>query len=339
MAKPTLLYVDDERQNLVAFKASFRKQYEVYLAQSGEEALQVLRETPVQVIVADQRMPGMTGVQLFERILAEFPDPIRMVLTGYSDVQAIVDAINKGQIYYYITKPWKHEELGMILEKGFEAYRFRTENRSLQVEKQQLQLEAERQQKANLLSQFETLKNQVNPHFLFNSLNVLLDLIHDDADLAEDFIVKLTRVYRYVLELKDQDTVALAEELRFVQNYLFLHQIRFGNSLQLYSQVPEAEQLRHVPPLTLQLLVENAIKHNVISRGQPMTIELLVEDDWFVVRNSYQPRQDPVHSTGIGLDNLRRRYAFLEAPEPRFGVKNGQYVARVPLLGEVGLRH
>jgi sensor histidine kinase YesM len=332
MAKPSLLYVDDEHQNLVAFKASFRKQYEVHTAQSGAEALALLRETPVQVIVADQRMPGMTGVELFEQLLPEFPDPIRMVLTGYSDVQAIVDAINKGQIYYYITKPWRHEELAMVLQKGFEAYRFQTENRDLQAEKQQLQLEAERQQKANLLSQFETLKNQVNPHFLFNSLNVLLDLIHEDPDLAEDFIVKLTRVYRYVLELTDRDTVELAEELNFVKNYLFLHQIRFGNSLQLYSQVPEDRQQEHLPPLTLQLLVENAIKHNVISREQPMTIELSVTDHWFVVRNSYQPRQDEVPSTGIGLANLRQRYAYLEGPAPHFGIEGSQYVAKVPLL-------
>jgi sensor histidine kinase YesM len=333
MSKPALLYVDDERQNLVAFKASFRKQYEVHTAQSGEEALALLQEHPVQLVIADQRMPGMTGVQLLERILVDYPDPIRMVLTGYSDVQAIVDAINKGQIYYYITKPWKHEELAVILQKGFEAFRYKTENRSLQAEKQQLQLEAERQQKANLLSQFETLKNQVNPHFLFNSLNVLLELVHDDAALAEDFIVKLTKVYRYVLELKDQDSVSLREELRFIQNYLFLQQIRFGNSLQLYSQVPESSQERHLPPLSLQLLVENALKHNVVSREQPMAIEMMVEDGWFVVRNSYQPRQDQVISTGIGLSNLRQRYAFLEAPAPSFGVEGAHYVARIPLLG------
>ncbi len=332
MSKPAILYVDDERQNLVAFKASFRKDYQVHLAQSGAEAISLLRAHPIQLIVADQRMPGMTGVELFERILPEFPTPIRMVLTGYSDVQAIVDAINKGQIYYYITKPWKHEELKLVLEKGLEAHRLQTENRNLQAEKQQLLLEAEKQKRAHLLSQFETLKNQVNPHFLFNSLNVLLDLVHDDPDLAEDFIVKLTKVYRYVLELKDQDSVELSEELNFIKDYIFLHQIRFGNSLQLYVQVPDEQLYARVPPLTLQLLVENAIKHNVIAKDQALTVELWTEDGWFVVRNSYQPRQDRVDSTGIGLENLRQRYRYLEVPEPRFGVEGSYYVARVPLL-------
>lgn len=331
MEKPSILYVDDEQQNLTAFKASFRKEFVVHLAQSGEEALQLLQQHAVQLIIADQRMPGMTGVQLFERILPDFPDPVRMVLTGYSDVQAIIDAINKGQVYYYITKPWKHEELRLILQKALEAYQLKSENRDLQAEKKELQLEAERQKRANLLSQFETLKNQVNPHFLFNSLNVLLDLVHDDPNLAEDFIVKLTKVYRYVLDLKDQDSVELAEELNFIKSYLFLHQIRFGNRLQLYVQVPEAEHYRRLPPLTLQLLVENAIKHNVIGKEQGLTIELWVEDGWFVVRNTYQPRQE-VHSTGIGQENLRQRYRYLGAPEPRFGVEGGHYLARVPLL-------
>jgi len=332
MAKPVLLYVDDEPQNLTAFKASFRREYQVLTAQSGQEAIDTLRGQAVQLIIADQRMPGMTGVELFEKILPEFPDPVRMVLTGYSDVQAIIDAINKGQIYYYFTKPWKHEELKLIIDKALESYRLKNENQSLQAEKQELVLKAEREQRARLLAQFETLKNQVNPHFLFNSLNVLLDLVHEDPDLAEDFIVKLTRVYRYVLELKDQDIVSLGEELTFITNYVFLHQIRFGNSLQLYSQVPEQWHHYTLPPLTLQLLVENAIKHNVISREQPLQVQLLIEDGYFVVRNTYQLRQDKPDSTGIGLENLRQRYAHLGGQTPEFGVQEGHYVARVPLM-------
>ncbi|MEM9984632.1 MAG: histidine kinase, partial [Bacteroidota bacterium] len=259
MSKPAILYVDDERQNLIAFRASFRKKYEIHLAQSGEEAMGLLRENEVQLIITDQRMPGMTGVELCEKLIEEFPTPVRMVLTGYSDVQAIIDAINKGQIYYYVTKPWKHEELELVLQKGLEAYRFKTENRSLQAEKQLLLLEKEKEKRARLISQFETLKNQVNPHFLFNSLNVLLDLVHEDPDLAENFVVKLTKVYRYVLDLKDQERVDLEEELNFIKSFIFLHQIRFGNSLQLYVEVPPEQRYAQLPPLTLQLLVENAI--------------------------------------------------------------------------------
>lgn len=331
---PTILYIDDERQNLVAFKASFRRYYEVLTAQSGEEAMEVLDgPEEVQVIISDQRMPHMTGVEFFERILTRYPDPVRMVLTGYSDVQAIIQAINKGQVYYYITKPWNHKELKLIIDKGLEAYQLRRENRNLLAEKQLLELRAAQQERQNILSRFETLKNQVNPHFLFNCLNALSSLVHEDADLAEQFIGKLTKVYRYVLELKEEAVVTLEEELNFIRSYFFLHQIRFGNRLQWYLQVQESELDRYIPPLTLQLLVENAIKHNIVSQAQPLMVELYTEGpEWFVVKNTYQPRQGRSDSTRIGLKNLEARYAFLNDRQPAFFVDNDHYIAKVPLL-------
>ncbi|RMG65575.1 MAG: response regulator [Bacteroidetes bacterium] len=331
---PTILYIDDERQNLIAFKASFRRTYEVLTAQSGEEAIALLDTHPeVEVIISDQRMPSMTGVEFFERILPRHPEPVRMVLTGYSDVQAIIEAINKGQVYYYITKPWNHKELKLIIDKGLEAYALRQENRHLTAEKQRLELRAAQQERQNILSRFETLKNQVNPHFLFNCLNALSSLIHEDTDLADRFIAKLTRVYRYVLELKDEERVTLDEELHFIRSYLFLQQIRFGNRLQWYLQVQEGELNRYIPPLTLQLLVENAIKHNIVSQAQPLTIELYSDGpDWFVVKNTYQPRDGKSDSTRIGLRNLEARYGFLCDRKPAFFIDNDHYIARVPLL-------
>ncbi|WNJ20836.1 histidine kinase [Pontibacter sp. G13] len=332
-SKAHILYVDDERQNLTAFKASFRKLYQVHVAQSGKDAIQLLDQHPeIELIISDQRMPEMTGVELFEQILEGHPDPIRMVMTGYSDLEAIIDAINKGQIYYYITKPWKLEELKLIVKQGIEAYRLKNENRTLHAENTDLQLKSEQQEKENILSQFETLKNQVNPHFLFNCLNALSTLVHDDANLAEDFIAKLTKVYRYVLELKDEHIVPLQEELRFLKSYFFLHQIRFGDNLQMMMKIPPEATQRSIPPLTLQLLVENAIKHNIISREQPLKLEILVEGKDLLVKNNYQIRQDHVDSTGIGLSNLKARYAFLSDRQPAFAVEGDQYVARVPLL-------
>ncbi|MGB0932092.1 MAG: response regulator, partial [Chitinophagales bacterium] len=180
-----ILYVDDERQNLVSFRATFRKHYNIYSAQSGENAIDILRKNKIDLIISDQRMPKMTGVQLFEKVLPEFPDAIRMVLTGYSDVQAIIDAINKGQVYYYITKPWKHDELKLIIDKALESYELRMQNKILSVEKEELQLETERQAKENLMSQYQTLKSQVNPHFLFNSLNALYALVDRNPKTAK----------------------------------------------------------------------------------------------------------------------------------------------------------
>ncbi|MDX2283751.1 MAG: histidine kinase [Bacteroidia bacterium] len=321
-----ILYVDDEQENLNAFRSSFRRSYEVHTARSGQEALDLLDREPIGLVISDQRMPGMTGVDLFEAIQATHPDPVRIILTGFSDVQAIVNAINKGKVWYYVTKPWKHEELKVIIDNGLEAYRLRQENRSLQ-------LLAERRKREQLLAQFETLKNQVNPHFLFNCLNVLSSLLQEDVDLAETFITTLTRVYRYVLDIRDAELVSLGEELQFVKSYLFLHQIRFGNSLQVYLEVPAEYETWQLPPLTLQMLAENAVKHNVISREHPLTIEMAVEAPaTFTVRNTFQPRQDPAGSTGIGLANLLARYQFLTDQVPVFGAAGGLYVAQVPLL-------
>ena len=335
MDKAPILYVDDEHQNLVSFKAWFRRFYQVHTAKSGEEALELLRNEEVEVIITDQRMPYMTGVELLERVLVEFPKPIRMVLTGYSDLNAIIQAINKGKIYYYITKPWDHEELKIVIDKAVQAYRLQQENQHLTAANQDLKLKSEQQEKENLLSRFETLKNQVNPHFLFNSLNVLSSLVHEDPNLAEDFIGKLTKVYRYVLDLKDQVLVPLEEELAFIKSYFFLHQIRFGNKLRLYVQIPEEDRNRFLPPLTLQLLVENAIKHNMITHDNPLTIEMYTEDaQYFVVKNNFQPRQESVASTGIGIQNLKARYQFLSEFQPSFSREGDFYLAKVPLLNQ-----
>eukprot|EP01132_Coremiostelium_polycephalum_P018197 gene18197-21715_t len=106
-----VLYIDDEDHNLQAFKASFRRQYEIYTANSASEGLKILENVPVHVIIADQKMPGTTGVEFFKSIIHTYPDPVRILLTGYTDIEALADAINHGDIYRYITKPWNDLEL------------------------------------------------------------------------------------------------------------------------------------------------------------------------------------------------------------------------------------
>src|SRR4051812_21527860 len=118
----TILYVDDEANNLVSFKAVFRVKYNVLTAISGEEAIKILRESEVNIIITDQRMPQMTGVEFLESILDEFPDPIRILLTGYADMNAVIDAVNKGKIFHYLSKPWNEEELDMTITRAFEVY-------------------------------------------------------------------------------------------------------------------------------------------------------------------------------------------------------------------------
>lgn len=129
--KITILYVDDEMNNLISFKAVFRIKYHVLTAISGEEATKILRNNSVNIIITDQRMPQMTGVEFLESILDEFPDPIRILLTGYADMNAVIDAVNKGKIFHYLTKPWNEEELDMTITRAFDVYKQKIEEREM----------------------------------------------------------------------------------------------------------------------------------------------------------------------------------------------------------------
>jgi response regulator RpfG family c-di-GMP phosphodiesterase len=129
--KINILYVDDEVNNLISFKATFRVKYNVYTAISGEEAIKLLDEHEINVIITDQRMPNMTGVEFLESILDKHPDPMRVLLTGYADMNAVIDAVNKGKIFHYLTKPWNEEELDMTIQRAYEIYKQRIELREL----------------------------------------------------------------------------------------------------------------------------------------------------------------------------------------------------------------
>lgn len=120
--KIVILYVDDEENNLMSFKANFRIKYQVYTALSGDEALQIMASKHIDIVITDQRMPNMTGVEFLEKVLGKFPDPMRILLTGYTDMTAIVDAVNKGKIFHYLTKPWDKGELDMTIKRAYEVY-------------------------------------------------------------------------------------------------------------------------------------------------------------------------------------------------------------------------
>ena len=122
----SILYIDDELNNLQSFKATFRLKYEVHIAISGEEAKSILKKNPqIEIIITDQRMPNMTGVEFLESIIEEHPDPIRMLLTGYADINAVIDAVNKGKIFHYMSKPWNEEEIIKTIEVAHELYTMR----------------------------------------------------------------------------------------------------------------------------------------------------------------------------------------------------------------------
>ncbi len=188
-------------------------------------------------------------------------------------------------------------------------------------------------QKENLQSQFEVLRQQVNPHFLFNSLNVLTSLIKLEPDLAEQFSEHLSKVYRYVLENKDNEMVDLNTELRFLDAYIFLLNIRFIDKIKVNIDIPNEKRSYLIIPLAMQLLIENAIKHNIMTKSDPLRIEIFIDDNNFLnVINNLQERPSQLVSTGVGLKNIENRYLLLNNTKPFFEKTETQFVAKVPLV-------
>ena len=181
-------------------------------------------------------------------------------------------------------------------------------------------------------AKYESLKSQLDPHFLFNSLNVLTSLIDENPETAQDFTTSLSKVYRYVLEQKDKDLVSVEEELRFAKTYMSLLKMRFENALEF--QLPEvfSNPEAKVVPLSLQILLENCIKHNVVSEHKPLRIEIYEGDNELVVKNNYQPKQTFNKSSGVGLKNIRERYQILTHRKVAINQTEHTFSVNIPLL-------
>lgn len=175
-----------------------------------------------------------------------------------------------------------------------------------------LQRKAAALQKETNTARYTALQNQLNPHFLFNSLNTLISEIRYNPQNAERFTQHLSDVYRYTLQCQEQRMASVRDELSFLQSYLFLHQVRLGDCIHLDNRLPASLGEMKIPPLTLQLLVENVIKHNTIHTGKPMTIELYYQEEGsvLVMRNPIRPKKC-VAPSGRGLKNLSARYLLL----------------------------
>ena len=181
-------------------------------------------------------------------------------------------------------------------------------------------------------AKFESLKSQLDPHFLFNSLNVLTSLIEEDTYKAQRFTTSLSKVYRYVLEQKDKDLVSLEEELKFAKTYMSLLKMRFENAIEFsiptHVKTPEAK----VVPLSLQLLLENCIKHNVVSEKQPLRVLIEEKNNQLVIKNNFQPKQALNKSSGVGLKNIKQRYQILSTRELKIHHTEHDFIVQLPLL-------
>ena len=181
-------------------------------------------------------------------------------------------------------------------------------------------------------AKFETLKNQIDPHFLFNSLNVLSSLIEENPENAQRFTTSLSKVYRYVLEQKDKDLVSIEEELAFAKTYMNLLQMRFENSLTYEVIIDTIQPEAKVVPLSLQLLLENAVKHNVISEQKPLHIKIYIDNDVLVIQNNYQKKSVLQDGQGVGIQNIISRYDIITDRKVTIEQNENTYAVKLPIL-------
>ncbi|WP_173021348.1 sensor histidine kinase [Lewinella sp. W8] len=197
---------------------------------------------------------------------------------------------------------------------------------------QRMMLENARIKELHAEAQLTALRHQINPHFLFNSLNTLSAVIRTgDRERGVNLVDQLSSVYRYVLRVNREATVPLQDEINFLNNFADLLRARFGDKFNLRIQLSSDLLSRHIPPLALQLLLENAVKHNVISRSSPLVVDIVTEGDWVIVSNPLRPRPHQ-EGGGVGLINLSERYRLLQAPSPIIERQEGTFLVKLPLL-------
>ena len=192
-------------------------------------------------------------------------------------------------------------------------------------------LERLRQEKIEF--RFEVLRNQVNPHFLFNSFNTLISTIEDDPKMAVEYVEQLSEFFRNIVTYRDKDIITLQEELNLLQTYVFLQQKRYGNSLNLQVSIHEKDAVEnYIPPLTLQLLVENAIKHNAVSKESVLTVGIDIKDERLIVKNNINPKQYKDNSSGMGLQNIINRYNILTSKQVQVNNDHRNFIVTLPLI-------
>jgi len=224
-------------------------------------------------------------------------------------------------------KRWWFVTLSIITITGFIIYIVRTREKEVQ-KMQQLQTE-------KLKAQYETLKNQVNPHFLFNSFNTLLNIIDGDPGKASAYVEQLSDFYRSIVNLREKDLIPLGEELKIIEHYFFIQQKRFGTALHFENKVADADKAVYsIPPLSLQLLAENALKHNIVSKDQPLTFEIAIENDALIVKNNLhlKPKEEKGEGEGLGLLNIKNRFQLISGKEVFVRQTEHDFIVTLPLI-------
>jgi sensor histidine kinase YesM len=237
---------------------------------------------------------------------------------------AVFDPLTPERLFRFVFN------LSLILEAIFvllisQIYRLLFKNYRVKIENEMLS-------KTNAEARYEALKNQVNPHFLFNSFNTVNSLIGDDPQKAVDYVNNMSDVFRYVLESSEKSHVTVARELTFIEAYARMLKDRYGDKIDFVFDVQEQHLSCLIPPMALQILVENAVKHNVISQSRHLNIRVYSENDTLAVSNTLQMKKSPEPSTGLGLHNLARRCEYLAGRELVVKRTESEFTVAIPLI-------
>ena len=266
-------------------------------------------KSPLRILI-EILLAGMTGivlgiaVTLIVNLVSPYSEDLREVSVSNALITAVVN---------------------LIIMISLEAYNFFRQER-IWLEKARY-LEQE-----NNSIRYEVLKNQLNPHFLFNSLNVLSSLVHQDNRAAQDFIDEFALIYRYILDSIDKKVVTVEEEMEFSRSFLYLQKVRFEGGFEVHTNIDAPRLKLLLPPLSVQLLIENIFKHNIISLEDPLIIHIFTEGNTLVVKNLLRLKNNRDQKSGIGLNNLVRRYKMLTTEKPEFAVIDDSYIARIPII-------
>lgn len=281
-----------------------------------------LLNTAILVVARCTKSLIQTGELGFDR-------PVASTLS-FNNVGLTYDTLSTAFVYGLLA----HLLCVIVYEIAYYFFKLRhTERQRDKLANEKLQLE------------LQQLKGIVNPHFLFNNLNSLSSLIADDPQQAEIFLDELTKVFRYLLRNNNTELISLREEMEFIHSYAHLLQMRYGRSLKLQINLDEQAQEHRLPPLTLQLLIENAVKHNKMSKDTPLQVELFNEgDSVLVLRNNLSVKDKSVESTGIGLQSINGRYSLLNHDGLVISKTESHFIVRIPLIepeltpGKVGMK-
>ncbi|WP_306642142.1 hybrid sensor histidine kinase/response regulator [Sanyastnella coralliicola] len=328
--KISILYLDDEEHNLTSFKAAFRRDYNVFITTNAGDAVQILSENEIHVVISDQKMPNLSGVEFFELIIPDFPDPVRMLLTGYADIEAVIDAINKGQVYRYIPKPWNEQELKITIENAYELYEskmaLRRKNEELQkayAELEKFVYSASHDLRAPLVSVMGVLK-LARAESIDGKAGEYFGMIEQTVTKLDVFVQNIINYYQNNKQgelLSEVDFDILVDEIfEYYKYFDGAENVDFQKTVEQSGPVL-LDELR--VKMILNNLVSNSIKYQDSSKGQPyVNVNVITAADKTTIT---------VEDNGVGIareDQKKVFEMFYRSAENQLGNGLGLYIVK-----------